>query len=218
MDCNNLVEYISQEDFDCVGLVAKHCDLQKLCIATEEAKTFDIIPLFCFDFVQDVLENWNVSETIPNPDFVDVETTPEISPTIQNPEFEKYQKIICGGNYIDEAGKMHQNLGFKKVWIYYSYARYVLINQINDTANGTVRKQNEWSVPTPLKEVTDISNKYRNMGKYAFESVMDFLCENKESYPKFDDCNCVRKCGCAGSCTCGRTHKITGFKFSTVKK
>lgn len=212
MNCENLTNYISQSDFDCVGLVASHCDLKKLCIATEESKIFDLIPLFCFDFVNDVLENWNISPTLPEP----TEENPEN--TIPNPEFEKYQKLICGGNYTDSSGKLQQNLGFKKVWIYYAYARYVLINQINDTANGTVAKQNDWSIPTPLKEVTDISNKYRNMGKHAFESVLDYLCENKDDFPKFDDCNCKKKCGCSGKCSCGKTKKITGVKFSTVKK
>lgn len=198
MNCENLTNYISRSDFDCVGLVATHCDLQKLCIATEESKTFDIIPLFCYDFVQDVLINWNIPE--------------------DNANFEKYQKIICGGNYEDSNGRQHFNMGFKKVWIYYAYARYILINQINDTANGTVRKQNDWSVPTPLKEVNDISNKYRNMGKAAFESLQDFLCQNQIDYPKFDGCNCKKQCGCSGACSCGKTKKLTGFKFSTVKK
>ena len=212
MNCINLTNYISQSDFDCVGLVAKHCDLQKLCIATEEAKTFDIIPLFCFDFVQDVLDNWNISETLPDP----TEENPDN--IIPNPDFEKYQKLICGGTYEDSSGTLQQNLGLKKVWVYYSYARYKLINQNNDTANGTVGKQNDWSIPTPLKEVTDISNKYRNMGKHAFESVLDYLCENKDDFQKFDDCNCRKKCGCSGKCTCGKTKKMTGFKFSTVRK
>ncbi len=198
MNCENLTNYISQSDFDCVGLVAAHCDLKKLCISTEESKTFDIIPLFCFDFVQDILDNWN------------------LQPTDQS--YEKYQRLICSGNYEDSNGRLQFNMGFKKVWIYYAYARYILINQINDTANGTVRKQNDWSVPTPLKEVNDISNKYRNMGKAAFESLQEFLCHNQSDYPKFDACNCKKKCGCNGVCNCGKTKKITGFKFSTVRK
>ena len=218
MNCENLTNYISQSDFDCVGLVASHCDLKKICIATEESKVFDIIPLFCFDFVNDILENWNIPPTTPNPDFIDIENTPDELEEIPNPDFEKYQKLICGGNYTDNKGRQHFNMGFKKVWIYYAYARYILINQVNDTANGTVRKQNDWSVPTPLKEVNDISNKYRNMGKAAFESVQEFLCQNQVDYPKFDACNCKKQCGCSGKCTCGKTKKMTGFKFSTVRK
>jgi len=217
MDCNNLIEYISQSDFNCVGLVAKHCDLQKLCIATEESKSFDIIPLFCFEFVQDVLDNWNILPTIQNPAYVNQETTPDILQTIPNPNYEKYQKLICGGNYTID-GKINQNMGFQKVWIYYSYARYLLINQFNDTANGMVSKENEWSNQIAMKDIRDLSNKYRNMGKAAFDSMQSYLCANKETYPKFDGCNCNLSCGCSGTCSCGRTKKLTGIKFSTVRK
>lgn len=198
MNCQNLEKYISQSDFKCVGLVAQHCDLEKLCIATEEAKTFDVIPLFCFEFVNDVLTNWNLES--------------------ENENFQKYKDLICGGTYTDCNGKLQENMGFKKVWVYYSYARYNLINPFNDTANGMVGKKNEFSVPTPLDQLTDFSNKYRRMGKEAYQSVLEYLCSNKALFPKFDDCNCKKACGCSGSCTCGKTKKMTGFKFSTVRK
>lgn len=181
MNCENH-KYINPIDFNCVGNVAKHCDLTKLCIAIDEALNFDLIPLFCFELINDVLDNWDTEE---------------------------YQSLIYGGG---------QNMGLKKVWVYYAYARYMLINQYNDSANGAVRKDNEWSVPVPLKEINDISNKYRDMGRYAFDTVMGHLCENKALYPLFDPCNCRLNCGCSGKCTCGKTKKITGFKFSTVKK
>lgn len=198
MDCQNLEKYIKQADFSCVGLLAQHCDLKKLCIATEEAKTFDIIPLFCFEFVQDILENWNLDS--------------------DNANFQKYKDLICGGAYTDCNGKLQQNMGFKKVWVYYAYAHYNLINPFNDTANGMVGKTNPFSNPIPLKQLTDFSNKYRKMGKEAYESVIGYLCNNKELFPKFDDCNCKLSCGCSGSCSCGKTKKLTGFKYSTVKK
>lgn len=198
MNCQNLDKYINKNDFDCVGLVAQHCDLRKLCIATEEAKTFDIIPLFCFEFVNDVLSNWNLEP--------------------ENENFQKYKDLICGGTYSDCNGKLQDNMGFKKVWVYYSYARYKLINQYNDTANGDVGKRNDFSIPTPLGDVTTISNKYRNMGKIAFDSVIGYLCTNKELFSKFDSCNCKLSCGCSGKCSCGKTKKLSGFKFKTIKK
>lgn len=198
MNCSNHTNYLTTPDFDCIGQVAQHCSLPKLCVAIEEAKTFDLIPLFCFDFVHDVLENWNLIETDPN--------------------YQKYQQIICGGTYTDCGGRLKQNLGLKRVWIYYSYARYLLVNQFNDTANGTVRKQNDFSSFTDMKDIRALSDKYRNMGKEAFESLHGFLCANKNSYPKFDDCNCKLNCGCTGSCSCGKTKKLSGIKFSTVRK
>lgn len=208
MQCTNL-KYLDPSDFACVGIVARHCDLDKLCVATEEAKQFDVIALFCFEFVQDVLDNWNISATIPDP------ANPEL--LIPNPNYAKYQKLICGGTY-HSGERTHQNLGLKKVWTYYSYARYLLINQFNDTANGLVSKNNEWSNTVPVKEVTAFSNKYRDMGREAFNSVMGYLCANKTDFPLFDSSNCRFNCGCSGACSCGGTKKMTGFKFKTISK
>lgn len=198
MDCDNLTNYLKVADFDCVGIVAQHCDLSKLCIAAEEAKQFDLIPLMCFGLVEDVLSNWNLEDTAEN--------------------FKKYQDLICGGTYSDCNGKTMLNPGFKKVWVYYTYSRYILINNFNDTANGIVQKQNEWSVPTSLKELNDFSNKYRSMAKHAYEGLLGYLCINKTDFPLFDDCGCKLDCGCTGNCSCGKTKKLTGFKFKTVRK
>lgn len=198
MECDNLEKYLKVSDFECVGLLAKHCNLSKLCIAAEEAKNFDMIPLFCFDFVKDILDNWNLENTDPN--------------------FEKYKDLICGKNYSDCNGKLQQNVGFKRIWVYYTYARYILVNGFNDTANGFVQKQNEWSMSTPLKELNDFSNKYRSMGSVYYENMLGYLCQNKELYPAFDNCKCKLSCGCTGKCSCGKTKKLTGFKFKTVKK
>lgn len=185
---------IKKDDFSCVGLVAKHCDLEKLCLAIEESKTFDLIPLFCFDFVNDVLsKDLNIEGN------------------------ENYKSLWDGGIY-EVENKSYSNLGFKKVWVYYAYARYLLINQYNDTANGTVSKENEWSKQVPIADIRSISNQYRDMGNEAFKSVQSYLCRNKEAFLKFDSCNCRLDCGCSDVCSCGKTKKMTGFKFKTIRK
>ena len=55
MNCDNINNIINQSDFDCIGQVAKHCDLQKLCVAINEAQDFDLSELFC-DFWNEILE------------------------------------------------------------------------------------------------------------------------------------------------------------------
>lgn len=213
--------YVTQKDFKCVGLLAQHCNLEKLDIAIDEAKQFDIISLFCFDFVNDVLENWSKAlKKVDNPDYDRTQPESISNPLlIDNPSFDQnYFNLIFGGTYLDRHSKTQQNLGFLRIWVYYSYARYKLINQYNDTANGTVGKQGEFSFTTPLGEITAFSNKYRAMGKEAYQSLLGYLCLNKVLFPKFDDCNCKNTCGCSGSCSCGKTKKITGVKFSTIKR
>lgn len=191
MECQHYNKFLFAMDFDCIGDVALHCDLKKLCIAVDEALQFDIIPLFCYDFVKEILENFDSEE-------------------------KKWKSLIGCGNY-EWNGRSFWNMGFKRVWVYYAYARYLLINQMNDTANGTVRKNNEFSLPTPLKEVTDFSNKYRLMGREAYESVKAYLCRMKADFEKFDDCGCPKECGCEGACSCGgRTKKLTGMRFKTI--
>lgn len=220
MACNNLETYLTYSDFACVANVAKHCDTQKLCISIDEALNFDLMPLFCDSFMLDVVDNWNITEEIPNPDYVDEETTPYELITIPNPNFEKYNNIICGGRYLDSNGNVRINLGLKKAWVYFSYAQYLVLNNYNDTANGNVTKQNDWSIPTPLKDVRDFATKYRNMGLEVFKSVQTFLCDKKSEYPLFDDCDCPKNnCGCAGKCKCGKRKNLTnGIKYSVVRK
>lgn len=195
MDNSN---YITISDFEGVGLLARHCSLEKLAIAIEQAKQFDLIPLFCYDMMFDVFENWNLNENSPNK--------------------LKYNRLIEGCDYVDSNGKRQYNAGIKNVWVNYSYARYLLINHYNDTASGTVKKDFDFSVGATLAEVKDISNSYKNMGKIAYESVHTFLCYNKAEYPLFDDCNCKLTCGCSGKCTCGKTKKTSGMSIINISK
>ena len=81
-----------------------------------------------------------------------------------------------------------RHLGIKRVWIYYAYAKYLIINAHSDTPNGLVNKQNEWSMPVPLRELNDLSNKYKNMGRETLQNLREYLCINKEIFPKFDAC------------------------------
>lgn len=198
MNCLDNQKHISQQDFECLGDIAQHCDLSKLCIAIEEAKTFDLTPLFCFGIVNDILNNWDLIAS--------------------DKEYDKYSKLICGGSYLDCNGKLNNMLGFKKVWVYYAYSRYLLINGYNDTPNGLRSKETDFSIPVRLNELTDFSNKYRSMGYIAYEGVFKYLCFNKMDFKNFDDCNCPSECGCSGACSCGKTQKITGIQFKTISR
>lgn len=174
---------LNRQDFYPFGQVAKHCNLEKLEIAVNEAIQFDLKPLLC-DLFFDVDVNWAQEEGI----WRDI---------IQPLKFE-------GCN---DKPKSHQ--GLKIVLTYYAYARYVLINNFDDTPNGGVTKTNEWSIPKPFSDLKQVSERYRNMGYDLFKEVEAYICLNSDVYPSADfDC---KSCGCNGRC--GSKTKIKGFGF-----
>ena len=163
---------LNRQDFHPFGQVAKHCNLEKLEIAINEAIQFDLKPLLC-DLFFDVDANWGDTEGI----WYDI---------IQPLEFE-------GCN---DKPKSHQ--GLKIVLTYYAYARYVLINNFDDTPNGGVNKTNEWSIPKPYADLKTVAERYRNMGYDLWKEVEMYICLNSDVYTDADfDCE---PCGCNGKC------------------
>lgn len=224
--CNNEENIIEQIDFECVGDVAKHCDLKKLCIAISEAQDFDMDNLFC-DFWQDILsyntivDNYDIAyedylialaECEADPEC----TTPPTEPT--KPEnYDIYKNLICGGSFIGCGDKQRTHAGIKKILVYYAYSRYLILNQQSDTPYGTVRKTNEFSMPTPLKEVQSFADKYRTMAYESYKKTMSFLCKNTDIFVDWNNKECG-KCGCGGNCESGTKAKGYGFRSSTISK
>lgn len=179
---------ITQQDFNCIGQVAVHCDIPKLCIAIQEAQIFDLLPLLCADFYKDIVDNINNAS---------------------------HSDLWNGSSFIGCNSKTEIHFGLKRVLVYYAYSRYILLNSYNDTPNGLVQKQNEFSIPTPLKEIQAFSDKYRNMAKDAFDLTLKYLCKNKETFTKFDATKC--HCSCE-SCNGGTTKKQFGIRTYIIEK
>lgn len=174
-------------DFTGIGDIANHCDLNKLNIAINQAEEFDMEDIFC-DFWQDVIDNWDATE---------------------------WNDLINGGTYEGCNERIKKFAGLKRVWVYYSYARYIMLNGYSDTPNGMVAKTNSYSMPTPLKELETIADKYRTMAKVTLERTMGYLCKNRTTFPNFNDYDCKGGCGC-GSDNCGdRKTNTRGFGISS---
>ena len=176
-------QYLTNIDFQCIGQVAQHCDTQKLCIAINEAKDFDLMELFC--------EDERISEA-----FEHCEDTSG-----------EWFELWNGGSYTNKCGKKKTHFGLKRVWVYYAYSRYIMINGYNDTPTGFKQKTNDFSLPTPIKELQFFEQKYRDMGFTAFKKVLDFI--NKDS-GTCEKCECEK---CDGNVT-----TKTGFKSKIINK
>lgn len=182
---------LQQSDFECVGKVAKHCNQEKLCIAIQEAIMFDLKPLVC-NLFSDLDANWDNTDEI-------------------------WYSIINGGTYENCAGFTTKFEGFKTMLAYFAYARYVVINNFDDTPNGGVTKTNQWSVPKPLKELRAYSNKYKTMAMQIWEDLEGYMCVNKEQYIGFNPINC-KTCGCNGSCGENVNTKGFGMQGENISK
>jgi len=203
-------------DYNCIGQVAQHCDNEKLCIAENEALQFDLSQLYC-SFWSDVLDIWNEILAYELA-LIECEEDPECdTPPDQPIDYELKRNLILGGTYDNCKGKTIKHQGVKTVLIYYSYSRYLIINGYSDTASGLVQKTNDFSLPVDLKQLQMYADKYRNMGKIAFDGTLHFLCANKTTFDWFDAKECGY-CGC-GSDKCGGTKaKGYGFRSSNISK
>lgn len=189
---------IDKIDFNCISEIANHCDMKKLCIAINEANDFDLSNLFCDDW-NEILD---IIKEVKNYELCTINCT---EPT----NYALKLLLINGGSYIGCNDKKRNFLGIKRIFVYYSYARYILINGYNDTPNGMVSKTNDFSLPIPLKELQAFSEKYRNMGYESFKKLSGFLCLNKDIFD-FNGLDCG-DCGCS---KCNKTTSTNGFSIS----
>ena len=188
------MELLQQSDFNKIGNIAKHCDLEKLAIAENEAILFDLAQLFC--------ENWSEIETI----FEEVNNGSEDADKIN---------LIEGGVYLGCNGKDKKHSGVRDILTYYTYARYVIINGYSDTATGLKTKTDTFTMPVPLKELEQFADKYRNMGLIIFDQVQNYLCKSKSVFTWYKgECNC----GCSDGKCDGTKAKGFGFKSKNITK
>lgn len=181
---------LNRTDFTVIGQVAKHCNLEKLQIAINESILFDLKPLLCDLFI-DVETNWKSQD-------------------------ELWTNIILPLDFIGCNDKPRQHQGLENVLIRYAYARYTILNGLDDTPNGGVTKTNEWSIPKAYSDLKAISDRYRNMGYELWKEVEAYICLNIDDYENANfDC---APCGCNGKCGSKTKAKGYGIKGSNISK
>lgn len=200
-------------DFSCVGVIANHCDNNKICIAENEAINFDVSNLFC-ECWNSVLLIWEEVDS-----YLAAAAACESDPDCNTPPVPpenyslKYQ-LIYGGSYLSCKDNVMTSEGVKKCLIYYTYSRYLLINSINDTATGMNYKNNDFATNIPIKDLESIADKYRNMGYSTFKRVRAFLC-----YHKLIECFKCKECKCGdSSCSGGTENKGFGFRSRIIER
>jgi len=224
--CQNEDNIIEKADFACIGDVATHCIVDKLCIAIGFAQEFDLSELFC-DFWQDILtiiaevDEYDEAYAEYLVELAECDLDPECTtPPVEPVEPENYllkKNLVCGGTFETCNGKTRSHQGVKRIAVFYSYARYILINSTSDTAAGKKTLNNEFSIPVPRKELKEESDMYRTMGYESYKKTKAFLCASRETFTEFDSCGCGT-CSCGGGCESKTKAKGYGFNSSNIKK
>lgn len=192
----NLLTLRPVNDFNCVGVLAQHCDMNKVCIAENEAIDFDLSDLFC-SYWFDILEYWKEVDAY--------DKSPETVPKPLN--YDNKKALIYGGFYESCGNKKGRSNGVKRMLVYYTYSRYVMINQTNDSATGMKYSNSDFATNIPFKDLKQISDKYRTMAYNLYKDVKAFICYSGV-LTNWNDCG---KCGCGKDCD--RETKATGYGF-----
>lgn len=135
----------------------------------------------------------------------------------------EYQDLLEGSTYIVNS-KDKTHFGLKRVLIHYAYAAYIYRGGMVDTPFSFVQKTSKDSIPVPTSELRNLHDENRRIARSYWDMTFDYLCNNKDLFECFDDCDCpVTDCDECGSEDCescsGRSaNKRRGFRLKVIKK
>jgi hypothetical protein len=95
--------------------------------------------------------------------------------------------LLNGGTYMVNGDTIPFS-GLKAVLVYFSYARYVAQNNIQDTPSGQHRLQSDWTVPPSVKEMQLKIDQIKSGAVAYWNQCEAFLNENQANYPLWKKC------------------------------
>lgn len=188
------MKHITVNDIKQVGAIAQHYDTGKLNIAMNEAliELRSVYGVY-MPYIQRSLD----SETFDlAKDVIDSEALNTL--------------LLSGGYHTTSTGKILIIDGIKKAISYIIYSRYVIINNTQDTANGLVRQQNDFSVPTPLKDVKSIAEFYANTGRQMCKDLIEVMKDRPDAFDFIEPCKPHQ--------SNDNLSNRTGSRFTTIHK
>lgn len=95
----------------------------------------------------------------------------------------RYQNLLNGTTYTNQAGNTVQFNGLKPALVYYAYARYLAAADVQVTRMGIRRKASEHSTPVDDKRLQTLIEQARSMGADYLEQARQFLNHHPADYP-----------------------------------
>jgi len=96
-----------------------------------------------------------------------------------------YKALLEGGEYTYQS-KTYSFTGLKAAIAAYTYARYVMGKNTQDTAFGFISKESEYSTPATDKALAAKSSIHTMSGQQYLDECIEFLNRNKSTYPLYD--------------------------------
>jgi hypothetical protein len=155
-----MTKLISIEDFtDYPAICANVNVAKKFNPYVSEAQMLDLLPALGQELYWDLV--------------TDFEASPSLS---------VYGDLFNGSEYTVD-GITYKHLGLKPVLIYFTYARYRMNAQEEETATGLVVKNNPYSEPASEKSVARRVDQARSAAFAYMVPVIKFLNDNSSDYP-----------------------------------
>jgi hypothetical protein len=120
-----------------------------------EAQIFDLKPLMCEEFFNDLMKNKTE---------------------------EKYVKLIDGCEYVYN-GIDYKFIGLDGVLSYFTYARHSIETQNVSTTHGMVQKTTPFSTPVPLEDRRNAFYQRKSEAGKLMQDVILFIKRNPDIYP-----------------------------------
>lgn len=121
-------------------------------------------------------QNLDIKEVIGNAFWTDLVT---------NRNEEKYQTLLAGGTYLNNSQETVSFMGLTAAIAAYSFARYVIGKNHQDTPFGFMTKDNQYGTPSDSKALSMLSGQHRSAGQQYLKECLEFLCVKNTDYPLF---------------------------------
>lgn len=135
-----------------------------------EAQVLDLLPILGQELYWDLIADF------------------EASPSLVN-----YSDLFNGSEYTIN-GVTYKHQGLKPALCYFTYARYRMNANEEETASGLVTKNNPYSEPASEKSISRRVDQARSAAFAYMEPVIKFLNDNSSDYPLWiNNCKAVNK-------------------------
>ena len=103
---------------------------------------------------------------------------------VQNRTAKKYLTLLDGGTYTKDGETLSYSV-LKAAIAEYTYARYVMGKNVQDTPFGMVTKESDYTQSASAKQLAEVAAAHRSAGQNYLMEVMDFLNDNTDTYDKY---------------------------------